>query len=574
MLEQVKSIADLKKINNIKDLETLSVEIRELLIQITSQNGGHLGANLGVVELTVALHKVFNSPKDNIIWDVGHQSYIHKLLTLGAEKLKTLRQKNGISGFTSRQENKHDIFGTGHSSTSIAAAMGVAKAKKLLKDNSLTIAVIGDASISSGMAFEALNNIAGMDLNLLIILNDNGMSISKTVGGLSSYLAHINTKKNIFTDLGLNYKGIIDGHNYQELITNLEEMKSITLQKPTILHVKTIKGKGDERSNQDPLKLHGVSASVLKEPEGQKATSIYANFILETAKNDEKIVALTAAMADGTGLTKFAKELPNRFIDGGISEQFIVTFAGGLSTLGYKPFVSLYSTFLQRAYDQLIHDIDLQNLAVRFVIDRAGLVGEDGATHAGLTDIPLIFSLPNFVFLAPHNGEEMLSMLKFMQNYNSGPIALRYPKDNFVVSNTTNLNSKLNITLGKGEIITEEKNSDVAILSFGATVNTALDLNKKLNKKATIANMRFIKPLDDDLIIKLAKSHNYLLIVEEGFISGIGAYIADILTKNNIENSKIRVFCITKHVAQGTRAEQLQENIDSKLLEFFNLNFK
>ncbi len=572
MLEQIKSIADLKKINDIKDLEILANDIRELLIQITSKNGGHLGANLGVVELTIALHKVFNSPEDNIIWDVGHQSYVHKLFTLGVKKLKTLRQQNGVSGFTSRQENKHDIFGAGHSSTSLAAAMGIAKAKQLLKDNSLTIAIIGDASIASGMAFEALNNIANMDLNLLIILNDNGMSIAKSVGGFSHYLANINTQNNIFTDLGLNYKGVIDGHNCHSLITTLEEIKSNPQQKATILHIKTIKGKGDERSNQDPLKLHGVNSAVTEELKGQTATDIYANFILEAAKNDEKIIALTAAMANGTGLIKFSQNFPNRFIDSGISEQFLVTFAGGLATLGYKPFVSIYSTFLQRAYDQLIHDIDLQKLNVKFIIDRAGLVGEDGATHAGLTDTPLIFSLPNTVLLAPTNKQEMLAMLKFMQNYAQGPIALRYPKDNFLDSK--HLNSSQEITLGKGEIILEEQDAKVAILGFGATVGVALNFTQNINQKVTVANMRFIKPLDNELIIKLAQNHQYLIVLEENFISGIGAHVTNVLTKNNLANTKIRVFCVTEHVAQGTRAEQLKENIYSQLGEFFNLNFR
>ncbi|HZJ76399.1 MAG TPA: 1-deoxy-D-xylulose-5-phosphate synthase [Oscillospiraceae bacterium] len=583
-LTKIDCIGDLKQLNS-KEIKILAEEIRQFLVDSVSKTGGHLASNLGVVELTLALHTAFNSPDDKIIWDVGHQAYVHKILTGRRKQFSSLRQYKGLSGFPKRSESEHDHFETGHSSTSISAAMGLAVARDLKKEKHHVIAIIGDGAMTGGMAFEALNHIGQSRKNIIIILNDNEMSISPNVGGLSDYLGKIRTapiyfrvkgdvenlishipaigksvmrtaekaKDSIkyffvpgilFEELGFTYVGPTDGHNYNALYEVMNRIKKI--KGPVLLHVKTQKGKGYNFAEKSPSKFHGVNPFKVKTGESvsDKSAMTYSeiagNTLIECAKHDEKIIAITAAMPSGTGLNNFADKYPDRFFDVGIAEQHAVTFAAGIATGGYKPVFAIYSTFLQRAYDQVIHDVCIQNLPVTLLIDRAGLVGRDGESHHGSFDISFLSCIPNLVFMAPGNGLELQEMIKFAMKYN-GPIAIRYPRGTAQIEN-----NKLDVPIefGKGEIVYKSGN-DALIIALGATNRIALEICKELKKdniSTTLINPRFIKPIDKDLIINLTKKHKRIYTIEDNAkIGGFGNQVQALLNDYKIFK-KIKTF--------------------------------
>ena len=560
LLSKIKSPADVKRLDE-KDLAKLCSEIREKLIETVSLNGGHLSPNLGVVELTVALHRTFNLPKDSIVWDVGHQSYTHKLLTGRFDDFYTLRQKGGISGFPKRSESKYDDFNTGHSSTSISAAYGIARAKMLSGDQSHTVAVIGDGSFTGGLAFEAMNNAGRFKKNFIVILNDNKMSISKNVGAFPRYLTtvriqpwYIRVKKNtekvlskiplfgrpisaflrrskskiknlvykntLFDCFGFTYIGPIDGHDIPELENALSAAKKFN--SPVLLHVVTKKGKGYLPAEENPGAFHGIgkfdidSGEPISSHKGFSAE--FGNALCDLAEKDKKICAITAAMAKGTGLEKFSIYHKERFFDVGIAEEHAVTFACGLASKGMRPVFAVYSTFLQRAYDQILHDVCIQHLPVVFAIDRAGLVGSDGETHQGIFDLSFLTSIPNMTVMAPKNGSELSEMLEFaLLNFNS-PIAIRYPRgqayDGLEEHNAP-------IRYGKAEMIIEE--SDIALVAAGNMLITALAVRDKLKEKGyniTVVNERFIKPVDTDMLDRLSESHRLIVTMEENVLSG------------------------------------------------------
>ncbi|MBU5677558.1 1-deoxy-D-xylulose-5-phosphate synthase [Alkaliphilus sp. MSJ-5] len=585
-LSKVDSTDDLKRLNN-REIQILADEIRSFLIDSVSKTGGHLASNLGVVELTLALHTVFNSPDDKIIWDVGHQAYVHKILTGRREQFSTLRQYKGLSGFPKRYESEHDHFDTGHSSTSISAAMGLATARDLNNDNHHVIAVIGDGAMTGGLAFEALNHIGQSEKDIIVILNDNEMSISPNVGGLSNYLNKIRTapiyskvkddvenlisnipaigktvmktaekaKDSIkyffvpgvlFEELGFTYIGPIDGHNYNALYEVMNRTKNI--KGPVLLHVITKKGKGYHLAEKSPDKFHGVNPFKVEtgKPVYNKSTLSYSEIagktLVECAEKDEKIVAITAAMPSGTGLSDFANKYPNRFFDVGIAEQHAATFAAGMAAGGYKPVFAVYSTFLQRAYDQVIHDACIQNLPVTYLIDRAGLVGNDGETHHGSLDISFLSCIPNLTFLAPKDGLELRQMVKFAMDHN-GPIAIRYPRGSVELENEELLNP---IQVGKGEVI-YEKGYDALIIALGTVNQMALDICKELeinNIFTTLVNPRFIKPIDKELITNLAKKHKRIYTIEDNAkIGGFGSQVQALLNDYKILK-EVKVFAL------------------------------
>ncbi len=585
-LSKVDSTDDLKRLNN-REIQILADEIRSFLIDSVSKTGGHLASNLGVVELTLALHTVFNSPDDKIIWDVGHQAYVHKILTGRREQFSTLRQYKGLSGFPKRYESEHDHFDTGHSSTSISAAMGLATARDLNNDNHHVIAVIGDGAMTGGLAFEALNHIGQSEKDIIVILNDNEMSISPNVGGLSNYLNKIRTapiyskvkddvenlisnipaigktvmktaekaKDSIkyffvpgvlFEELGFTYIGPIDGHNYNALYEVMNRTKNI--KGPVLLHVITKKGKGYPLAEKSPDKFHGVNPFKVEtgKPVYNKSTLSYSEIagktLVECAEKDEKIVAITAAMPSGTGLSDFANKYPNRFFDVGIAEQHAATFAAGMAAGGYKPVFAVYSTFLQRAYDQVIHDACIQNLPVTYLIDRAGLVGNDGETHHGSLDISFLSCIPNLTFLAPKDGLELREMVKFAMDHN-GPIAIRYPRGSVELENEELLNP---IQVGKGEVI-YEKGYDALIIALGTVNQMALDICKELetnNIFTTLINPRFIKPIDKELITNLAKKHKRIYTIEDNAkIGGFGSQVQVLLNDYKILK-EVKVFAL------------------------------
>lgn len=571
MIERIKSPNDLKLLNN-KELGDLSEELRDVIIKRVSENGGHLASNLGVVELAVALHYVFDSPKDKIIWDVGHQSYPHKLLTGRYDKFHTLRRNKGISGFPKISESEHDSFGTGHSSTSISAALGSLVGRDLKGDGGKVIAVIGDGALTSGLAFEGLNQAGHLGKDLIVILNNNEMSISKNVGALSSYLSKVITgtfyknisqellkireeieiitkkrdsPKNIFMpgglfeDLGFEYIQPIDGHNITLLIETLKKARDGN--KLTLVHIVTKKGKGYKFSENDPCTYHAMGPFVVKT--GIQCSSIkkgcvsfsdtFGDSMIELAEKDENIVAITAAMKEGTGLVEFAEKFPDRFYDVGIAESHAVTFAAGLATRGIKPVVALYSTFLQRSYDQIIHDVCLQNLPVIFAIDRAGLVGEDGPTHHGVFDISFLSNIPNLIFMSPKDTEELKEMMRLAVKCDS-PVAIRYPREKM----ESMCYQRDEIKVGKWESFGEGK--DVAILAVGNTVYPSLKAAEILQKKgidSMVINARFIKPLDFEIIEKVGNSIGKIVTVEEGVLRG--GFGSSVLT--HLSNSKIQV---------------------------------
>ena len=563
ILNTIDSPADLRKLTRAQ-LKPLADELREFVIESVSQTGGHLSSNLGTVELTIALHYVFNTPEDRIVWDVGHQTYPHKILTGRRERMNTLRQLNGISGFPRRDESEYDTFGTAHSSTSISAALGMALAAKTKGETDRhAIAVIGDGAMTAGMVFEAMNN-AGVydDINMLVILNDNDMSISPPVGALNRYLARLmsgqfyaqakNVGKSIlpapmrqlakrfeehakgmvvpatmFEEFGFNYIGPIDGHDLESLIPTLQNLKN--LKGPQFLHVVTKKGQGYKLAEADPVLYHGPGkfnpAEGIKPAAVSKMTytQVFGDWLCDTAAQDDKLIGITPAMSGGSGLDTFAKRFPQRFYDVGIAEQHAVTFAAGMACEGLKPVVAIYSTFLQRAYDQLIHDVALQNLDVTFALDRSGLVGADGATHAGNYDMAYLRCIPNMVVMAASDENECRQMLTTAYQYN-GPAAVRYPRGS---GTGAAIDPALTVLpLGKGEI--KRKGHNVAILAFGSLLAPSIAAGELLD--ATVVNMRFIKPLDVELVLELAASHDALVTVEEGCImGGAGAAVAEAL---------------------------------------------
>ena len=569
ILENVNIPDDIKKFS-IEELKTLAYDIRRATIEAVAQTGGHLGAGLGVVELTVALHHVFNTPKDKLIWDVGHQTYPHKILTGRKDRIHTLRQEDGLSGFTKRSESEYDPFGAAHSSTSISAALGMAVARDLAGENNEVIAVIGDGAMSAGMAYEAMNNAGAIGSKLIVILNDNEMSIAPPVGAMSKYLSKLIVSKpyqsmrtlaktflpkplgsavkaaetlakefsgaeTIFEKLGFYYIGPIDGHDLSQLVPILENLRDSEEQRPYLLHVITQKGKGYAPAENSVDKYHGVVKFDVESGEQKKSnggapsyTKVFADALIDAAREDEKIVAITAAMPDGTGLDLFAKEFPKRTFDVGIAEQHAVTFAAGLACEGFKPFCAIYSTFLQRAYDQVVHDVAIQNLPVRFAIDRAGLVGADGSTHAGAFDVTYLATLPNFVVMAAADEAELVHMVATAAAHNSSPIALRYPRGAGV---GLKLPKGKALEIGKGRIVREGK-SGIAILSFGTRLGEALKAAEKLD--ATVADARFCKPLDEELIHSLVTRHSKLVTIEEGAIGGFGSHVADFLAREKL----------------------------------------
>ena len=566
-LSKINFPKDLKKLT-LDELKILNDELRTFTIETVSKTGGHLGASLGVVELTVALHYVFDTPKDKIVWDVGHQTYPHKIITGRKRKIHTLRKKNGLSGFTKRSESIYDPFGAAHSSTSISANLGIAVARDLQKKSFDVISVIGDGAISAGMAFEGLNNIGHLSKNSLIILNDNEMSIAKPVGAMSKYLVNLLSSKTyenirdvvknftkklpdevgnfakktegylkgyltgntLFEELGMNYIGPIDGHNLDLLIQLFQKYKEKELHGPVFLHIITEKGKGYAPAENSNDKFHGVSSfdiqtGVQNKSKDKTYTNVISETLLKLAKKDKKVTAITAAMPSGTGLDKFQELYPDRFFDVGIAEQHAVTFAGGMATESMKPFVAIYSTFLQRAYDQVVHDIAIQSLPVRFLIDRSGFVGADGATHAGSYDLTYLCCLPNFIVMAPSSGEELKNMLNFSLSINNKPSAIRYPRD--TVGEYNEKKSFEKITLGKGKVI--QKGKKVAFLNLGTRleqVKLASKLIKDKNElRTTIIDMRFAKPIDTQLLKTLLKNHDIFITVEENAIGGFSSQV-------------------------------------------------
>ena len=562
MLNNIHKPSDIKKLE-IEELNALALEIKLFLIDSIEQTGGHLSSNLGTIELTLAMHYVFDTPNDTFVWDVGHQAYTHKILTGRRDLMSTLRQKGGLSGFTKRSESEHDAFGAGHSSTSISAALGIAIANKLQQKSDTSIAVIGDGALSGGMSFEAMNHAGDTDANLLIILNDNDMSISQNVGALSKYLTRLISGKiystmksksleflerlprvqkfakrseehlkgmflpgTLFEELGIEYFGPIDGHDIAILIKALQNLKNI--EKPRILHIITKKGHGLEAAEQNPLKFHGISPPSSSSNNFPSYSKVFGEWLCNSAKKDDRVIGITPAMSEGSGMVNFEKNFPERFIDVAIAEQHAVTLAGGMATKGLKPVVAIYSTFLQRGYDQFIHDIALQNLNVIFAIDRAGLVGADGATHAGIFDLSFLRCIPNIVIMAPSSSIEMYRALNFSLNF-EGPVCVRFPRGKSTIEEFITDES---IEIGKGKIMRTGK--DIAIFAFGNMLEPALNASEKID--ATVIDMRFVKPLDENLIIDTAKSYKKLISIEDNTSSGgAGSAINELLQSRNIK---------------------------------------
>ena len=562
MLERIQKENDIKKLKP-EELPVLAKEIRKFLIKKVSKTGGHLASNLGTVELTMALHRELNFPEDKIIWDVGHQSYTHKILTGRKAGFDTLRSYGGMSGFPKRNESPCDAFDTGHSSTSISAGVGYVKARDIIGEHYTVVSVIGDGSLTGGMAYEALNNAATLKTNFIIILNDNQMSISENVGGMSSYLSKMRTaefytglKKEVtntlmhipgvgekmvthirkakdsikqlmvpgmfFEDMGITYLGPVPGHDLNRLCEAVRDAKRV--EGPVILHVMTTKGKGYLPAERQPAKFHGVGAFKVSTGEPLKAktkdtyTDAFSKAMMEVAEEHKDIVAITAAMSDGTGLTRFGYRYPDRFFDVGIAEEHAVTFAAGLAAGGLKPFFAVYSSFLQRGYDQIVHDVALQNLPVVFAIDRAGLVGNDGETHQGILDLSFLSTIPNMTVMSPKNSFELKDMIYFAAEYKDGPIAIRYPRG---AASTIHEEFEAPIVYGKSEMIYTEQ--DIAILAVGHMYETAVKVRELLKEQGlscSLINVRFVKPLDEELLKQIAGTHRLVATIEENVLSG------------------------------------------------------
>ena len=588
LLDKINFPSDLRKLHK-SQLKQFSDELREELIDVVSETGGHLGAGLGVVELTVALHYVFNTPKDKLVWDVSHQCYPHKIITGRKKQIRTLRKGGGLSGFTKRSESEYDPFGAAHSSTSISSTLGMSVAKKLSNDNNNVVAVIGDGAMSAGMAYEAMNNAGALKSKLIVVLNDNDMSIAKPVGAMSKYLARLLSGKiyfsfretiklitsafskrfsqkagkaedilrgivsggTLFSELGFYYIGPIDGHDVDYLVKILDNVKNSNHNGPILIHAVTEKGKGYKPAEVSGDKYHGVSKFNITTGQQDKSkstkpsyTKVFAETLIKHAERDTKIIGITGAMPSGTGLNLFEKKFPDRMFDVGIAEQHAVTFAAGLATEGYKPFAAIYSTFLQRAYDQVVHDVALQSLPVRFAIDRAGLVGADGPTHAGSFDITYLATLPNFIVMAASDEAELVRMINTSVNINDKPSAFRYPRGNGFGLELPSLNKVLEI--GKGKVITEGKHA--AILSFGARLHECKKASEILKRKGidlTIVDARFAKPLDEKLIMEISTNHELVFTIEEGSVGGFGSHVMQLLSKRGIFDKGLKFRSLT-----------------------------
>ena len=554
LLDQIAVPADLRRLDKCQ-MRVVASELRSELINAVSLTGGHFGAGLGVIELTVALHFVFNTPDDRIIWDVGHQAYPHKILTGRRQMMKTIRKGGGLSGFTRRTESEYDPFGAAHSSTSISAGLGMAVARDLNGGTNHVISVIGDGAMSAGMAYEALNNAGALKSRLLVVLNDNNMSIAPATGALNAHLnrmaAEMSKHGTIFEQLGMRHVGPIDGHDIDALIAALEDIRDDQDAGPVLLHIVTKKGHGYAPAAKSTDKGHAVSKFNVATGEQEKAkgnaptyTDVFAGELIRQAEADPRIVAVTAAMPSGTGLDKFEATFPGRTFDVGIAEQHAVTFAAGLATEGYKPFCAIYSTFLQRAYDQVVHDVAIQNLPVRFAMDRAGLVGADGATHAGSFDIAYLACLPNMVVMAAADEAELAHMVATAAAYDEGPIAFRYPRGEGV--GVTIPERAEALPIGKGRVLRE--GSDVAILSLGTRLADALaaaELLTDLGISCTVADARFAKPIDCDLVKRLARHHQMLITLEEGSAGGFGARVLHYLANEDLMRGGLIVRTLT-----------------------------
>jgi len=586
LLDRIQLPRDMKKLST-EQLKQLADELRHETIDAVANTGGHLGAGLGVVELTVALHYVFDTPTDRLIWDVGHQSYPHKILTGRRDRIRTLRQGGGLSGFTKRTESEYDPFGAAHSSTSISAGLGMAVARDLLGKNNNVIAVIGDGALSAGMAYEAMNNAGARNERLIVILNDNDMSIAPPVGAMSAYLARLASGRTylklrdvgkqltkhlpkrwdeaitravehargyvtggtLFEELGFFYVGPIDGHNLDHLLPVLRNVRDAEIG-PVLVHIVTKKGKGYAPAETSADKYHGVvkfdvatGAQAKSKSTAPQYTKVFADALIKEARKDDRIVAVTAAMPSGTGLDLFAERFPNRCFDVGIAEQHAVTFAGGLATEGFRPFVAIYSTFLQRAYDQVVHDIAIQKLPVRFAIDRAGLVGADGPTHAGAFDVAYLGCLPGFVLMAAADEAELVNMVATQVAIDDRPSALRYPRGEGRGVPLPHEGQPLEI--GKGRILRE--GHKVALLSYGGRLGECLKAASELatlGLSSTVADARFAKPLDVDLLLRLAREHEVLMTIEEGSVGGFGSYVLRQLSEHGVFDGGCKVRCM------------------------------
>ena len=593
LLAHIDSPTDLRRLS-VDELPQLAAEVRRFLIEAVSETGGHLAPGLGTVELTIALHYLFDTPDDRLVWDIGHQAYPHKILTGRRDRLTTIRQYGGLSGFLKRSESEYDCFGAGHSSTSVSAALGMAVAAAREKSGREVVAIIGDGALTAGMALEALNNAGDIDANLLVILNDNEMSISPNVGALSNYLARILSGRTytsvregsktvlgtlppvknlarrweehmkgmvmpstLFEELGFYYIGPIDGHDLPTLLSTLRNLKA--MQGPRFLHVITQKGKGYEPAEGDPCVYHGVSpfdpntGKIEKKASSKTYTSVFGDWLCDMAERDERLVGITPAMREGSGLVAFSQRFPDRYFDVGIAEQHAMTFAAGLACEGAKPVVAIYSTFLQRAYDQLIHDVCIQNLDVTLAIDRAGLVGADGATHAGAFDHTFLRCVPNMVVMAPANEAECRDML-YTAFQHPGPAAVRYPRGSGPgVLPGEAMNA---IEIGTGEIV--RRGRQVALLAWGNVVDAAVRAAEELG--ATCANMRFVKPLDENLVTRLAAGHELLVTIEENVVAGgAGSAVNEFLASAGIDTRVINLALPDRFVDHGSQAQQLAE---------------
>ena len=624
LIKQINFPSDLRKFKK-DQLKQISDELRDELIDVVSETGGHLGAGLGVVELTIALHYVFDTPKDKLVWDVSHQCYPHKIITGRRDRIKSLRKGGGLSGFTKRSESEFDPFGAAHSSTSISSTLGMAVAKKLSNNNNNVIAVIGDGAMSAGMAYEAMNNAGALKSKLIVVLNDNDMSIAKPVGAMSKYLAKLLSGKlyfslretvkmvisafskrfsqkagkaedllrglvtggTLFSELGFYYIGPVDGHDVDNLVQIFENVKNSSHEGPIMIHIRTQKGKGYKPAEDSGDKYHGVSKFNIATGEQTKSksntpsyTKVFAETLIKHAEQDTKIIGITGAMPSGTGLNLFEKKFPDRTFDVGIAEQHAVTFAAGLATEGYKPYAAIYSTFLQRAYDQVVHDVAIQSLPVRFAIDRAGLVGADGPTHAGSFDITYLSALPNFVVMAASDESELVKMINTSVNINDRPSAFRYPRGNGVGTEIPRIDEVL--TIGKGRVIQEGKKA--AILNFGARLEECKKASEILAKKGieiSIIDARFAKPLDEKLIMEIANNHEVLVSIEEGSIGGFGSHVMQFLSDRGVfdKGLKFRSMILPDIFIDQDTPEKMYEkaglnslSIANKIVETLNSN--
>ena len=618
MLEKINSSEDVKKLN-LRDKKQLAHEIRKYILEIVSKNGGHLASNLGVVELTIALHSIFNMPEDKIVWDVGHQSYVHKILTGRKEELKTLRQLNGIAGFPKTNESEADSFNTGHSSTSISAAMGMAKARDIKGENNSVVAVIGDGSLTGGMALEALNHLGSTKTKMIVILNDNEMSIAKNVGGINKFLTKLRARKiytqsnkrgkkiiekipligkpiikivqktkngikqlvipkMFFEDIGFKYLGPVDGHNIEDLEYLLKRAKD--LDEPILIHVLTKKGKGYKPAEENPDKFHAtgsfdIDTGEAKNKKSKDYSKVFGDKLVDLASENKKIVAITASMKDGTGLKEFASKYPDRFFDVGIAEQHALTFAAGLAKEGMIPFVPIYSSFYQRAYDQVIHDICMQNLPVIMCVDRAGIVGQDGETHQGILDLSFFNLVPNLVIMAPKDFKELEQMMEYAITLNK-PIVIRYPRGR---ESNLKISTNSQIKIGKSEIL--KKGNDVTIIGIGKTVSKAMEIANALQKykiNAEVINARFLKPLDKYTILKSLNKTKFAITIEDNtLIGGLSSSVKELIIDKQIKGVKVKSFGYPDVYVQHGKAEELEKiyGLDNRsIINYIKYNIK